>query len=89
MKNGIKKFEIYLIPKKFLVRSNNKQSNAFLKNNLERTIENKRLIRLEMWFSNFEFEIEYIKEKDNVLLWRVPAWNCAPSTSNTVLKQSG
>ncbi len=67
VKNGIKKFEIYLIPKKFLVRSDNKQIKAFLKNNLELTVGNKRLIRLQTWFANFDFDIEFIKGKDNIL----------------------
>jgi hypothetical protein len=45
VKNGIKKFEIYLAPKRFLVRTDNKNFTSFLKRKLDRSISRGRLLR--------------------------------------------
>ena len=42
---GLKKFSCFLLPKKFLLRTDNTQVNAFIKNNLPSKLEYKRLIR--------------------------------------------
>ena len=67
VKRGIAKFEIFLLPTKFLVRTDNTQVRAFIKNNLDPTIANKRLIRWQVWFANFNFEVEYIAGRENSL----------------------
>jgi hypothetical protein len=67
VKNGIKKFEIYLAPKRFLVRTDNKNFTSFLKRKLDRSISRGRLLRGQLWFNQFEFDTEHIAGTKNCL----------------------
>lgn len=67
IKRGVQKYEDYLLPKKFLIRTHNTQVKAFLKNNADPSVANRYIIRIQIWFSYFKFDIEYIKGKINFL----------------------
>ncbi|KAJ9536290.1 hypothetical protein OSB04_un000538 [Centaurea solstitialis] len=57
----------FLLPKKFLLRTDNTQVKAFIKNNLPSKPEYKRLIRWQTLLSEYNFDIEIIKSDKNVL----------------------
>jgi len=67
VKNGIKKFEIYLAPKRFLVWTDNKNFTSFLKRKLDRSISRGRLLHGQLWFKQFEFDTEHIAGTKNCL----------------------
>ena len=51
--NGLKKFSYLLLPKFFLLRTDNTQVKAFIKNNLPSKPEYKRLIRWQTYCSEY------------------------------------
>lgn len=57
----------FLLPKNFLLRTDNTQVKAFIKNNLPSKPEYKRLIRWQTLLSEYNFDIEIIKSDKNVL----------------------
>ncbi|KAJ9553340.1 hypothetical protein OSB04_017385 [Centaurea solstitialis] len=57
----------FLLPKKFLLRTDNTQVKAFINNNLPSKPEYKRLIRWQTLLSEYNFDIEIIKSDKNVL----------------------
>ncbi|KAJ9558185.1 hypothetical protein OSB04_012799 [Centaurea solstitialis] len=57
----------FLLPKKFLLRTDNTQVKAFIKNNLPSKPKYKRLIRWQTLLSEYNFDIEIIKSDKNVL----------------------
>ncbi|KAJ9552740.1 hypothetical protein OSB04_016785 [Centaurea solstitialis] len=61
------KFYYFLLPKNFLLRTDNTQVKAFIKNNLPFKPEYKRLIRWQILLSEYNFDIEIIKSDKNVL----------------------
>ena len=61
------KFYYFLLPNKFLLRTDNTQVKAFIKNNLPSKPEYKRLIRWQTLLSEYNFDIEIIKSDKNVL----------------------
>jgi len=67
VKNGIKKFKIYLAPKRFLARTNNKNFTSFLKHKLDSSISCGRLLRWQLWFNQFQFDTAHIGGTKNCL----------------------
>lgn len=61
------KFYYFLLPKRFLLRTDNTQVKAFIKNNLPSKPEYKRLIRWQTLLSDYVFDIEIVKSDKNVL----------------------
>lgn len=64
--NTIKKFTGYLTPVKFLIRTDNKNFTHFLKINLKGDYKQGRLVRWQMWFSRYVFEVEHLSGDKNV-----------------------
>ncbi|KAH9716892.1 hypothetical protein KPL71_021626 [Citrus sinensis] len=66
VKNGIKKFEYHLIGHHFLIRMD---SSAFpnILNFKGKTIPEKMLLRLEDWFSKYDFSVKHIKGSQNLI----------------------
>ena len=63
---GLKKFSYFLLPKRFLLRTDNTQVKAFIKNNLPSKPEYKRLIRWQTYCSEYIFDIDIIRSHKNV-----------------------
>ena len=63
---GLKKFSYFLLPKRFLLRTDNTQVKAFIKNNLPSKPEYKRLIRWHTYCSEYIFDIDIIRSHKNV-----------------------
>ena len=63
---GFKKFSYFLLPKRFLLRTDNTQVKAFIKNNLPSKPEYKRLIRWQTYCSEYIFDIDIIRSHKNV-----------------------
>lgn len=64
--NTIKKFTGYLTPVKFLIRTDNKNFTHFLNINLKGDYKQGRLVRWQMWFSRYIFEVEHLAGDKNV-----------------------
>ena len=60
-------FSYFLLPKKILLRTDNTQVKAFIKNNLPSKPEYKRLIRWQTYCSKYIFDIEIIRSNKNVV----------------------
>lgn len=67
VKKAISKFRIYLLPKEFVVRTDNKQFGPFIRNNIQGDYKQGRLLRWQQWFNYYKFTIEHIKGEDNHL----------------------
>ena len=65
IKNGIKRFQIYLTPVKFLIRTDNKAIRDFLKK--KRVEDNPRRVRWSNYISQYSFEVVHINTNKNVL----------------------
>ena len=61
------KLYYFLLPKRFLLRTDNTQVKAFIKNQLPSKLEYKRLINWQSILSEYIFDIEIIKSDKNVL----------------------
>jgi hypothetical protein len=57
----------FLLPKKFLLRTDNTQVKAFIQNNLPSKPEYKRYIRWQTLLAEYTFDIEIIRSDKNVL----------------------
>ena len=64
---GFKKLSYFLLPKKFLLRTDNTQVKAFIKNNLPSKPKYKRLIRWKTYCSKHIFYIEIIRSNKNII----------------------
>ena len=64
---GLKKFSYFLLPKKFLLRTDNTRVKAFIKNNLPSKPEYKRLIRWQTYCAEYIFDIEIIRSNKNFI----------------------
>ena len=64
---GLKKFSYFLLPKFFLLRTDNTQVKAFIKNNLPSKPEYKRLIRWQAYCSEYIFDIDIIRSDKNII----------------------
>lgn len=65
IKNSIRKFMIFLLPKKFTVYTDSTVAKGLIK--LPRLLEYKRLIRWQTSFSHYNFNIVHIKGDTNYL----------------------
>ena len=64
---GLKNFSYFLLPKRFLLRTDNTQVKTVIKNNLPSKPEYKRLIRWQTYCSEYIFDIEIIRSHKNVI----------------------
>ena len=64
---GINKFEIFLLPKPFIIETDNTQVAGFIKNNTGKGVQVIRLSRWQTLFSYYNFKIVHIKGTDNFL----------------------
>ena len=64
---GLKKFSYFLLPNRFLLRTDNTHVKSFIKNNLPSKPKYKRLIRWQTYCSEYIFDIEIIRS-DKMLL---------------------
>ena len=64
---GIKKFQLFLYPKKFIVKTDNTQVRALIFGKQGVGPQDKKIHRWQVFFSKFNFAIESIKGKDNFL----------------------
>jgi hypothetical protein len=67
VKNGIKKFRLFLKPVHFTVRTDLKHMKGMLSN--QRLLEqgNNRILRWSLWLDGFDFDIQYKPGKDNCI----------------------
>ncbi|KAH9671224.1 hypothetical protein KPL70_017279 [Citrus sinensis] len=66
VKNGIKKFEYHLLGHRFLIRLDNSSFPKVLQFK-GKTIPNSQLLRLQEWFSRYEFDVAHIKGQKNLI----------------------
>ena len=66
VKSGIKKFEFHLISHKFLINMDNSSFPRIFdfKNKL---LPDKQLLNLKTWFSKYDFTVQHIKGKQNLI----------------------
>ena len=67
VKKAIKKSAIYVISKKFIVRTDNKNLGYFLQTNIAGDYKQGRLIHWQQWFNHYNFSVERIEGKRNCL----------------------
>ena len=65
--NGIQRFEFYLAPKKFLIRTDSKNFQYFLTAKISRQMAIGRPLSWQIWFSQYEFEVEWVPGNSNFL----------------------
>lgn len=65
--NGIQRFEVYLTPVKFLIRTDSRNFKHFLSTKISRQIAKGRILAWQIWFQQFEFEVEWIPGNSNFL----------------------
>nr|WLW14337.1 MAG: RNase H protein [Endogenous cotton pararetrovirus] len=56
-----------LLPKEFVVRTDNKQFGPFIRNNITGDYKQGRLLRWQQWFNYYKFTIEHIRGEENYL----------------------
>ena len=66
---GINKFEIFLLPKPFIIETDNTQVVGFIRNNTGKGIHARRLSRWQTLLSYYNFKIVHIKGSDNCLAY--------------------
>ena len=64
---GINKFEVFLLPKPFIIKTDNTQVVGFIKNNTEKGLQARRLSKCQTLLSCYNFKIVHIKCTDNFL----------------------
>jgi hypothetical protein len=67
VKNGIKKFRLFLKPVHFIVRTDLKHRKGMLFNQCLLEQGNTRTLRWSLWLDGFDFEIHYKPGKDNCI----------------------
>jgi hypothetical protein len=67
VKNGIKKFRLFLKPVHFIVRTDLKHMKGMLSNQSLLEQGNNRVLRWSLWLDGFDFEIHYKPGKDNCI----------------------
>ena len=65
---GINKFEVFLLPKPFIIETDNTQVTGFIKNNTGKGVQARRLSRWQTFLSYYNFKIVHIKSTDNFLV---------------------
>ena len=58
---GINKFEIFLLPKPFIIETDNTQVAGFIRNNTRKGVQDRRLSRWKTLLSYYNFKIVHIK----------------------------
>ena len=66
---GINKFEIFLLPKPFIIENDNTQVAGFIKNNTGKGVQARRLSRWQIFLSSYNFKIVHIKGTGNFLAY--------------------
>jgi len=64
---GIRKFSTFLLPKQFIIKTDNTQVSGLIFNKLPSEPQYRRLHRWQVMLSFYSFKIEYIKGIDNSL----------------------
>ena len=64
---GINKFEVFLLPKPFIIETDNTQVARFIKNNTGKGVQTRRFSRWKTLLSYYNFKIIHIKGIDNFL----------------------
>lgn len=64
---AIKKFGIYVISQRFIVRCDNRNFGHFLRTNVSGDYKQGRVIRWQQWFNHYKFDVEFIESKNNSL----------------------
>jgi len=67
LKRSFSKFHFFILPVKFLVRTDNTNVKAYIFNKLPSTPEYKRRHRWQHYFQEYQFDIEHIKRENNYL----------------------
>jgi len=68
LKRSFSKFHFFILPVKFLVRTDNTNVKAYIFNKLSSTPEYKRRHRWQQYFQEYQFDNEHIKGKHNHLV---------------------
>ena len=66
VKNGIKKFEFHLIGHQFIIRMDNTSFPQIMELR-GKGVPDKQLLRLNDWFSKYQFTVQHVKGKTNVV----------------------
>lgn len=64
---GIQKFEIYLAPVKFLIRTDSMSFRYFLNAKISKQLARGRLLAWKMWFQMYNFDVEWVPGNSNML----------------------
>jgi hypothetical protein len=67
VKREIKKFAIYVISQKFIIRTDDKNFGHFLRTNISGDYKQGRLIRWQQWFNHYKFDVEHLQGNKNCL----------------------
>ena len=65
---GINKFEVFLLPKSFIIETDNTQVAGFIKNNTGKGVQARRLSRWKTLLSYYNFKIVHLKRTGNFLV---------------------
>lgn len=65
--NGIQKFELYLAPVNFIIRTDCRNFQYFLNAKIDKQIARGRLLSWQTWFQQYDFEIQWIPGNSNWL----------------------
>ena len=65
---GINKFEVFLLPKPFIIETDNTQVAGFIKNNIGKLVQARRLFRWQTLLSYYNLKIVHIKGTNNFLI---------------------
>ena len=66
--NGIQKFEVYLAPAKFLIRTDSMNFKYFLAAKISKQLARGRLLAWQIWFQMYDFDIEWVHGNSNYLV---------------------
>ena len=58
--NGIQKFELYLAPAKFLIRTDSMNFKYFLSAKISKQLARGRLLAWQIWFQMYDFDVEWV-----------------------------
>ena len=66
--NGIQKFELYLAPAKFLIRTNSMNFKYFLSAKISKQLTRGILLAWKIWFQMYDFDVEWVPGISNYLV---------------------
>ena len=64
--NTIKRFQVYLIPVRFVARTDNKNVFFFLNTNIHGSYKQGRLVRWQLWLSYYDITFEHVEGINNI-----------------------